>query len=179
MGVRRGSHPTYHMAVCSYCGDVMAEWHGYARPLPQNRPTTKSRNIGEGYRQHGGGQRWPREAASWQGADKCRANAQEKAQGICMTDFAILGRRGSFVRSTREAAAFIREHMDANAPIVLDRLEKGTSIKQAQEAANAVRSWIANQMEATSGAGLQNKSTIRHGARIVENQSCAGEIASE
>src|SRR5262249_1114980 len=92
-----------------------------------------------------------------------------------MTDFAIdppiriLGRRGSFVRPPREAAAFIREHMDANAPIVLDRLEKVTSIKQAQEAANAFRSWIANQMEATSGAASktnQRSGTVRASLRI-------------
>jgi len=31
MGVRRETHRAYHTAVCSYCGDVMAEWHGYAR----------------------------------------------------------------------------------------------------------------------------------------------------
>jgi uncharacterized Zn finger protein len=31
MGVRRETRRTYHTAVCSYCGDVMAEWHGYAR----------------------------------------------------------------------------------------------------------------------------------------------------
>ena len=50
----------------------------------------------------------------------------------------ILGRRGSFVRSTREAAAFMREHMDDNAAKVLRRLERAKSTKEAQEAAKSV-----------------------------------------
>jgi hypothetical protein len=56
-----------------------------------------------------------------------------------MTDFVIdspiriLGRRGSFVRSTREAAAFMREHMDGSAPKVLRRLGRVRSTKEAQE----------------------------------------------
>jgi hypothetical protein len=89
-----------------------------------------------------------------------------------MTDFAIdppiriLGRRGNFIRSTQEAAAFIREHMDVNAPIVLDRLEKVTSIKQAQEAAKAFRSWIANQMETTSEAASNDSPRVRSSSRI-------------
>ncbi|TMJ79367.1 MAG: hypothetical protein E6G78_22555 [Alphaproteobacteria bacterium] len=75
-----------------------------------------------------------------------------------MTDFVIdppiriLGRRGSFVRSTSEAAAFIRQHMDRNARKVLHRLEGARSAKQAQEAAQAFRSWVANRLPATSGA---------------------------
>jgi hypothetical protein len=66
-----------------------------------------------------------------------------------MTDFVIdppiriLGRRGSFVRSTTEAAAFIREHMDDNAPELLRRFEEVSSVEQAQEAAKAFQSWIA------------------------------------
>jgi hypothetical protein len=63
----------------------------------------------------------------------------------------ILGHRGSFVRSTKEAAAFVREHMDVNAPKVLQRLEGVMSVKEAREAAKAFRSWIANRVEATSG----------------------------
>jgi hypothetical protein len=44
-----------------------------------------------------------------------------------MTDFVIdppiriLGRHGNFVRSTAEAAAFIREHLDDHAPELLRR----------------------------------------------------------
>jgi hypothetical protein len=64
----------------------------------------------------------------------------------------ILGRRGSFVRSTREAAAFMREHMDDNAAKVLRRLERAKSTKEAQEAAKAFRSWIAHWLNAGSGA---------------------------
>jgi hypothetical protein len=66
-----------------------------------------------------------------------------------MTDFVIdppirvLGRHGSFVRSTKEAAAFVREHMDVNAPKLLQCLEGVMSVKEAEEAAKAFRSWIA------------------------------------
>ena len=31
MTVRRRGNQTYHIAVCLYCGDVMAEWYGCAR----------------------------------------------------------------------------------------------------------------------------------------------------
>ena len=47
---------------------------------------------------------------------------QQSDVRFAMTDFVIgspiriLGRRGSFVRSTREPAAFMREHMDGSAP---------------------------------------------------------------
>jgi len=78
-----------------------------------------------------------------------------------MTDFVIdppiriLGRHGSFVRSTTEAAAFLREHMDVNAPKVLQRLEGVMSVEEAQEAAKAFRSWIANR--ASGGASKTNE----------------------
>jgi len=78
-----------------------------------------------------------------------------------MTDFVIdppiriLGRRGSFVRSTREAAAFIRQHMDRNARNVLHSLEAARSAKEAQEAAKAFRSWIANRLPATPAAAAK------------------------
>jgi hypothetical protein len=66
----------------------------------------------------------------------------------------ILGRHASFVRSTKEAAAFLREHMDVNAPKVLQNLEGVVSVKEPQEAAKAFRSWIANRVETTSGVAL-------------------------
>jgi hypothetical protein len=76
-----------------------------------------------------------------------------------MTDFAIdppvriLGRRGGFVRSTEQAAAFMREHMlqhmDGDATEVLRRLEDVRSAEEAQEAAQAFRAWIASGMVAT------------------------------
>jgi hypothetical protein len=69
-----------------------------------------------------------------------------------MTNFAIdppiriLG-RGTFVRSTEQAAAFMREHMlqhmDDHAAEVLGRLEDVRSAEEAQEAAQAFRTWIA------------------------------------
>jgi phage FluMu protein Com len=31
VAIRPHSHSDYHTIVCSYCGDVMAEWHGKAR----------------------------------------------------------------------------------------------------------------------------------------------------
>ena len=41
----------YRTAVCSYCGDVMAEWHGHARHYRRTRrppdPTTLARTIVE------------------------------------------------------------------------------------------------------------------------------------
>jgi hypothetical protein len=71
-----------------------------------------------------------------------------------MTDFAIeppiriLGRRATFVRSTEQAAAFMREHMlqhmDHHAAEVLVRLEDVRSAEEAQEAAQAFRTWIAS-----------------------------------
>jgi hypothetical protein len=70
-----------------------------------------------------------------------------------MTDFVIdppiriLGRRGTFVRSTEQAAAFMREHMlqhvDGDATEVLHRLEDVRSAEEAQNAAAAFRRWIA------------------------------------
>jgi hypothetical protein len=59
----------------------------------------------------------------------------------------ILSRQGSFVRSIEEAAAFIREHMDENAPELLRRLEEVSSIEEAQDAAKAFRSWVANRVK--------------------------------
>jgi len=59
----------------------------------------------------------------------------------------ILGRHGSFVRSTEEAAAFMREHMDDNAPELIRRLEEVSSIEEALEAAKAFRSWVASRVE--------------------------------
>jgi hypothetical protein len=73
-----------------------------------------------------------------------------------MTDFAIdppiriLGPRGTFVRSTDQAAAFMREHMlqhiDGDATEVLRRLEDVRSAQEAQNAAQAFRDWIASGM---------------------------------
>jgi hypothetical protein len=69
-----------------------------------------------------------------------------------MTDFAIhppihiVGRDGAFVRSTAQAAAFVRERMirqpDSAAVQVLYRLEKVSSAGDAQRAAQAFRAWI-------------------------------------
>ena len=61
-----------------------------------------------------------------------------------MTDFAIDPPvRISFVRSTEQAAAFMREHMlqhmDDHAAEVLGRLEDVRSAEEAQEAAQAFR----------------------------------------
>jgi di/tripeptidase len=109
-----------------------------------------------------------------------------------MSDFVIdppiriLGRRGSFVRSTKEAAAFMREHMDVNAAPVLKRLEGVMSVKEAQEAAKAFRSWIANREAATSeGVSKTNQrsSTLRasHGSQPDPNRlfsPAAGRSAS-
>src|SRR5262249_36568294 len=57
MTVRRGGKPMYRTAVCSYCGDVMAEWYGHARHYRRTRrppdPTTLARTLS----------RWPRAAA--------------------------------------------------------------------------------------------------------------------
>jgi len=51
MTVRRAGKPIYRTAVCSYCGDVMAEWHGHARYYRRTRrppdPTTLARTIVE------------------------------------------------------------------------------------------------------------------------------------
>ena len=80
-----------------------------------------------------------------------------------MTDFVIdppvriLGRRGSFVRSTDQAAAFMREHMlqhvDGDATEVLRRLEDVGSAEEAQDAAAAFRRWIASGLLAMPGGG--------------------------
>ena len=76
-------------------------------------------------------------------------------RNVCsgVTDFAIdppiriLGRRGTFVRSTEQAAAFMREHMlkniDGDATEVLRRLEDVRSAQEAQDAAQAFRTWMA------------------------------------
>jgi hypothetical protein len=84
-----------------------------------------------------------------------------------MTDFAIdppvriLAHRGGFVRSTEQAAAFIREHMlqhmDGHATEVLRRLEDVRSAEEAQGAAQAFRAWIASGMVATP-SGISTKS---------------------
>jgi len=62
----------------------------------------------------------------------------------------VLGRRGMFVRSTEQAAAFVREHTagqsDRAAAQVLRRLEKATTAAGAERAARAFRAWIANRM---------------------------------
>jgi hypothetical protein len=81
-----------------------------------------------------------------------------------MTDFVIdppiriLGRRGSFVRSTREAAAFMRKHMDNNAPSA--PLESAKSTKEAQEAAKAFRSWIANSNHFLPNSGKSKNTPV-------------------
>jgi hypothetical protein len=66
----------------------------------------------------------------------------------------ILGRRGIFVRSTDQAAAFLREHMlrqsDRSAAQVLRRLEKAATAADAERAAKAFRAWIAKGMHAGS-----------------------------
>jgi hypothetical protein len=76
-----------------------------------------------------------------------------------MTDFAIdppiriLGHSGTFVRSTDQAAAFMREHMlqhvDGHATEVLRRLEDVSSAEEARDAAKAFRTWIASGLRAT------------------------------
>jgi hypothetical protein len=88
-----------------------------------------------------------------------------------MTDFAIdppvriLGRRGGFVRSTEQAAAFMREHMlqhmDSPVTEVLRRLEDVRSAEEAQEAAQAFRAWIASGMVATP-SNISTKSHARN-----------------
>ncbi len=66
----------------------------------------------------------------------------------------ILGRRGIFVRSTEQAAAFVREHMlgqsDRSAAQVLRRLENATTAADAERAAKAFRAWIAKGMHVGS-----------------------------
>jgi predicted RNA-binding Zn-ribbon protein involved in translation (DUF1610 family) len=40
----RKARSTYHIAVCSYCGDVMAEWEGCARHYRRiGRPSSVTR----------------------------------------------------------------------------------------------------------------------------------------
>ena len=73
----------------------------------------------------------------------------------------ILGRRGSFVRSTAEAAAFVREHLDEHAPELLHCLEEVSSVEQAQEATKAFRSWIASKLQATGDASALKGSVSR------------------
>jgi hypothetical protein len=78
-----------------------------------------------------------------------------------MIDFAIhppihiLGRDGVFVRSTAQAAAFVRQRMlwqpDGSAAQVLGRLEKVNSARDAQYAAEAFRAWIASGMTLIDG----------------------------
>jgi hypothetical protein len=73
-----------------------------------------------------------------------------------MIDFAIhppihiLGREGLFVRSTAQAAEFVREHMlrhpDGAAARLLCRLERVNSAAAAQHAAKAFRNWIVGSM---------------------------------
>ncbi|HEY7297187.1 MAG TPA: hypothetical protein VH684_04545 [Xanthobacteraceae bacterium] len=79
-----------------------------------------------------------------------------------MTDFAIhppihiAGRQGAFVRSTAQAADFVREqifrHPDDGAAKILYRLEKVNSAADAQRAANAFRAWIGNAAALTGSA---------------------------
>ena len=78
-----------------------------------------------------------------------------------MIDFAIhppihiLGRDGVFVRSTAQAAAFVRQRMlwqpDGSATQVPGRLEKVNSARDAQHAAQAFRAWIASGMTLIDG----------------------------
>jgi hypothetical protein len=84
-----------------------------------------------------------------------------------MTDFAIdppvriLGRRGGFVRSTEQAATFMREHMlqhmDSPATEVLRRLEDVRSVEEAQQAAQAFRAWIASGVATPSGISTKSR----------------------
>jgi hypothetical protein len=83
-----------------------------------------------------------------------------------MTDFAInppihiLGRDGIFVRSTEQAAAFVRKHMlghlNSHAAEVLRRLEGVNSPQEAQNAGKEFRDWIAGGMPTQSSGSLQN-----------------------
>ena len=76
-----------------------------------------------------------------------------------MIDFAIhppihiLGRDGVFVRSTAQAAAFVRQRMlwqpDGSAAQVFGRL---SSARDAQHAAKAFRAWIASGMTLIDGS---------------------------
>lgn len=73
-----------------------------------------------------------------------------------MTDFAIdpplhiTGRSGTFVRSTEQAAAFVREHMlrgsGHDTTAILRRLENVRSSEQAKDAAQAFRVWLMTAM---------------------------------
>jgi hypothetical protein len=91
-----------------------------------------------------------------------------------MTDFAIdppiriLGRRGTFVRSTEQAAAFMREHLlqriDGPATEVLRRLEDVRSAQDAQDAARAFRAWIASGLLAMPSDTCKNPEGKRAGA---------------
>ena len=84
-----------------------------------------------------------------------------------MTDFAIdppiriLVRRGTFVRSTEQAAAFMREHMlqhmDDHLAEVLGRLEDVRSAEEAQEAAQAFRAWIATRLNGSGAPQLPRR----------------------
>ena len=62
----------------------------------------------------------------------------------------------TFVRSTEQAAACMREHMlqhmDDHAAEVLGRLEDVRSAEEAQEAAHAFRTWIASGLFARPSA---------------------------
>jgi hypothetical protein len=88
-----------------------------------------------------------------------------------MTDFAIdppvriLGRRGGFVRSTEQAAAFMREHMlqhmDSPATEVLRRLEDVRSAEEAQEAAQTFRAWISGMVATPSGISTKSHALDR------------------
>jgi hypothetical protein len=45
---RRCRRPSYHTAVCSFCGDMMAEWRGCARHyhrVKRPRPLVQARKI--------------------------------------------------------------------------------------------------------------------------------------
>ena len=82
-----------------------------------------------------------------------------------MTDFATtyshLGSSSHLCRSTEQAAAFMREHrlqhMDHHAAEVLVRLEDVRSAEEAQEAAQAFRTWIASGLLARADEGHRVK----------------------
>jgi hypothetical protein len=58
----------------------------------------------------------------------------------------VAGRDGAFVRSTAQAAAFVRERMFTLAAQILYRLEKVNSTADAQRAAKAFCAWIGGAM---------------------------------
>jgi hypothetical protein len=89
-----------------------------------------------------------------------------------MSDFAInppihvTGRHGTFIRSTKEAAAFVREHIlqhyDGQSADVLRRLEAVSSRDEAHSAAVEFRSWIASRTHAPSSVAVKNSAPLGH-----------------